>query len=212
MELAEQNQEMPVIKGVPGTYSEENFFARHSNASDNAIGPIYPDTSDDNNGYIRSSAQESIMQAVLAVGFCSGTAEFIFAYYNNNRTRGLKVATSSSLSPFRNPNIPKWKTTKTAASFQQLPLMFFHKSAISDIPGSEIYKGNTSEITTAVQDNTLLKTANKRRSSTGAFSKVLSAAFPTSLLFGTKVFLDFSLENEQKKDRIESQQRSPCFN
>lgn len=52
MERAEQNQKMPMIEVVPGTYSEETFFARHSKASDNAIGPTYPDTSDDTNGCI----------------------------------------------------------------------------------------------------------------------------------------------------------------
>lgn len=65
--------------------------------------------------------------------------------------------------------------------------------------GFEIYKGNTREIPTAVNDNILLKTANEARPSIVPLSKAMSATFRTSLLFGTKELFESALENQRNE-------------
>jgi hypothetical protein len=199
----EEKQEIPATKVAPGAYSEETLFARYSNAADNAVGPTFAGINDDANDYTTTLEEERIMQAMLATGFCSGTAEYVFAYCNNNRTRRLESATSSSSSPFRNSNTTGSTTTKPTTTSQHSPLFFHHKSsAASNIFRSEIFKGNTREMPNVINNNALLKTANKARPSTGAFSTALSAAFPTSLLFGMKIFLDSALENQQNETEL----------
>ena len=212
-EQKQKQQEIPATKVATGAYSEETLFARHSNAADNAVGPAFTGKNNDdtNNQYITTLQQERIMQAMLATGFCSGTAEYVFAYCNNNKTRRLEYATSSSSSPFGNSNVTRTKSTTTS---QHSPLFSHQKSpAASNIFRSEMFKGNTRETPNVVtnynnnnNNNAMLKTANKARPSTGAFSAALSTAFPTSLLFGTKLFLDSAMENQQNE--TESNQRN----
>jgi len=205
-EQQQQQQEIPSTKAAAGAYSEETLFARHSSAADNAVGPAFTGINNDatNDHYITTLQQERIMQAMLATGFCSGTAEYVFAYCNNNRTRRLESATSSSSSPFVSSNVTGSTTTKPTTTSQHSPLFFHNKSSTaSNTFRSEMFKGNTREMPNVVNNNNnnnaMLKTANKARPSTGAFSTALSTAFPTSLLFGTKLYLDSALENQQNE-------------
>ena len=183
----EQNQrgKISITATVPGAYSEKNLFARYSYAAaDNTVGQKITGRND----AMHAFAPQHMMQAILITGFCSGTTESIYTYCINSRTKHQKYTTISSASPFHN--------FKTATQHSSL---CFHitSSAVSNITGPEVYN----EIPNTANNSTLLKTTKSSiRPSTGVFSKALSVALPTSLLFGSKVFLDSVLTNQENDD------------
>lgn len=193
--LEEQNRrgKLSTKTVVPGAYSEETLFHRYSAATDNAVGPESTGTNDANE-YMSAFSPVHVMQAMLAAGFCSGATEYIFAYCINYQ----KHATTSPTSPFHISNIAGSVTNnlKTATEYSHL---FFRlkSSVVSNIPGPEV----CNEIPNAANNNTLLNATNNiLRPSTGSFSKALSVALPTSLLFGAKVFLESVLESQQNSE------------
>eukprot|EP00533_Pseudo-nitzschia_delicatissima_P012450 CAMPEP_0197278328 /NCGR_PEP_ID=MMETSP1432-20130617/18490_1 /TAXON_ID=44447 /ORGANISM="Pseudo-nitzschia delicatissima, Strain UNC1205" /LENGTH=481 /DNA_ID=CAMNT_0042744683 /DNA_START=13 /DNA_END=1458 /DNA_ORIENTATION=+ len=185
--LNEQNQQgkISTTKVVNGAYSEETLFNRYSEVTDNATEPEATEK-DTTTGY--TFAPESIVQAMLATGFCSGSAEFIYAYAGSGN---LNHATSSSTSPFHNTADSMTKNSRTSS--HHWPLFFR-----SNVAGPEIYNGFAREIPNAANNNTFFETTNNAKPSTaGAFSKAFSAAIPISVLFGAKVFLDSILEDHE---------------
>eukprot|EP00533_Pseudo-nitzschia_delicatissima_P003831 CAMPEP_0116095654 /NCGR_PEP_ID=MMETSP0327-20121206/9779_1 /TAXON_ID=44447 /ORGANISM="Pseudo-nitzschia delicatissima, Strain B596" /LENGTH=470 /DNA_ID=CAMNT_0003587337 /DNA_START=63 /DNA_END=1472 /DNA_ORIENTATION=+ len=193
--LDEQNQQgkISTTKVVNCAYSEETLFNRYSEATDDAIEPVATGK-DTATRYTFPS--ERIVQAMLATGFCSGSAEFIYAYAGSGN---LNHATS-----FYNAAESMTKNSKT--STRHWPLFFR-----SNVAGPEIYNGFAREIPNAANSKTFFETTNNARLSTaGAFSKASSAAIPISVLFGAKVFLDSFLEDKENGN-ASNDKNSPFF-
>lgn len=85
---------------ISGAFSEETLFGRYSNTDDNAVVSASAGNTAANN-HTKSIAPERILQAMAATGFSSGVAEYVFAFWKNNRTS--QFATTAS--PFYNSNI-----------------------------------------------------------------------------------------------------------
>ena len=94
-------QQRSPTKVVPGAYSEETLFHRYSDAHDNSV--VLESTGNiTTNNYttMNTFAPERILQAMVATGFSSGIAEYVFAYWKNNRTSHF--ASTSPSTPFSN--------------------------------------------------------------------------------------------------------------
>ena len=180
--LKEQNQQRKIPKTtvVTGKYSEETLFNRCLETSDNAVGPASTEKIASSD-YIHAFEPERIVQAMMATGFCAGSAEFAFAYDRS----GNQLATSSSASPFHNAADFMTKNSNSH-------LFFRLKSSVpSNAAGPEIYNGY------AANSNAFFETPNDTRPSAAAFSRAISVALPISVLFGSKAFLDSVLENRE---------------
>mmetsp|Transcript_4518 Transcript_4518/g.9726 ORF Transcript_4518/g.9726 Transcript_4518/m.9726 type:complete len:486 (+) Transcript_4518:66-1523(+) len=185
-----------------GAYSEETLFARYSDVVNNAASQTSSGIKNEDAGdCFRTVAREPVLQAMLAAGFCAGLGEYVFLHFDSNiKGRQAFATSSSSPSPFRNSPIA-WSTS--TASAQPQPSLFFrqHATVASVVTGFETSAGSR-EAANAVNDSALPKMANTKggRPHTSAFSKaVLSAALPTSLLFGTKIFLDSSVDRRRRE-------------
>jgi len=197
---SKQRQEMNAPNTVKGVYSEETLFAPYSDIADNAVGSSFTrrngnsNTNDDINYAV---AFKDMTQAMLATGFCSGIAEYMFAYHNNVGTAKRTVRNSNAIGPMTIVAA----TTSTAA--HQSSLLFQQDvSATSNIGGFAVYKGSPRQIPNATNNKTLPSTAAKTRPSTVALSKAMSTSFSVSLLFGTKVFLDSTMRNQQLENEV----------
>lgn len=190
--LNEQNhkRKSSTTRVVSGKFSEETLFNRYAETVDNAVGTASTGNNDSSD-YGNAFEPERIVQAMLATGFCAGSAEFIFAYGRS----GNQLATSSSASPFHNVADSMTKNSNS-------PLFFRIKSSLaSNGAGPEIYNGY------AANNNAFFESPNNARPSAGAFSRALSTALPISVLFGSKVLLDSIFENREN-DKTSQQNNS----
>ena len=94
------NQQRSPTKVAPGAYSEETLFHQYSDAHDNSVVSESTGNITTNNYTMNTFAPERILQAMVATGFSSGFAEYVFAYWKNNRTSHF----ASTSTPFSNSN------------------------------------------------------------------------------------------------------------
>jgi len=213
----QHQRHVPATKTVLGTstYSEETLFTPYSNATptDNTFSPIFPEERDgDINNDDSGALTSRVMQAMFATGVCSGVGGYVFAYYNNNRT----TRRASPSSPFRNYGATGMNMATTTTAVQHSHLFFRQEAAAtgvtSDVAAFGVYKRSAHEIPNANKNNTALTMTTKTRPSTGALATALSTSFSTSLLFGTKVFLDSSMENQRHEIGMDHHSRPTTSN
>lgn len=184
-----QGQGINALKTAMGAYSEETLFGPYSDNADNAVGSTSDRISGDAKKDFYSSAIEPTMQAMLATGVCSGITEYVFVYQNNIGMAKRAVRNSNLNGPLTmaTPN------TAHQSSFFSRQEQF----TTSYVGGFGAHNRSAREIPNS---KTSPSTATKTRPAAVALSKAMTASFSTSLLFGTKVFLESSMTNEQLKN------------
>lgn len=182
----------PVPRPAIGAYSEETLFVSSLNVPDNAVGSTQRNEACTEKRDTHRFISEQILQAMLATGFCSGVAEFVFAYRSNAKIAKQGVRNASAIGPLG----------MTASSTVHEPSLFFLHDAPAIFHGSgfRIYEGNFHASANVRSNNALASKTS--RPSAGAFSKAISASFSTSLLFGTKTYLNSQMASHQVESSV----------
>mmetsp|Transcript_24163 Transcript_24163/g.66945 ORF Transcript_24163/g.66945 Transcript_24163/m.66945 type:complete len:426 (-) Transcript_24163:644-1921(-) len=188
-----QGHENVVERKTPiGAYSEETLFTPYSDIADNVVSSASDPTRGIVENIFRDTIVEHVMQAILATGFCSGIAEYVLTHQNTVGTAKRAVWNS-------NLNRPVAMTSPHAVYQSSL---FFRQEQLTASHAGDFgtHEGSARGIPNAA-NKTLPSVAAKTRPATVALSKALTASISTSLLFGTKVFLDSAITAKQlKKD------------
>lgn len=167
-----------------GSFSEETLFVPFAAIGHDVVGHAEPKERQMQNVNLQT------MQAMLATGFCSGVGECIFAYRTNLNNVKYSLRNSNEIGPvrmntFSNGGNPSWLFFLHDSSKGFRPANFhvpkeptFHsvKPRGNDMPGSQ---------------------SMISRLSTGTVRNAFSVSCRTSLLFGTKVYVDSYIRTQQ---------------
>jgi hypothetical protein len=229
---AQQNNGCPKITGTLsiGDYSEETLFTPSDIATTTAINYI----SSNNDGTTLTS--ERVMQAMLATGVCSGFAEYMFGIKSTTSLSSSLNSSSPFRKQQHITGQPPPPLTKTLTTNVHFPLFFRPEATASSSSSSNVvtafgvyankHSGSGSSSSSAHEkiliNNTSNANINNNSNTTSVSSTrtttttaipftrpiagVITTALSTSVLFGTKIFLDATImeNNNQRNDQYGS--------